>query len=257
MLSWCVAAPVLLLPIVWKKCHSRSSLGLQIYFKSFEDSIWYILTFRVKINVYPFILLSVCGIKTLRFLLLVHICIGAASRLVGWWYMFPSHTWLHIHWIRTLLSKFYLCIVSKELDLDVRMPDCAKSGIVSDFWSDMVETFHNSRKVAPSLQPRSSPWERSISCWGIKQTATLCSETLGKRFSEDALLYFSSSADKNKFLNYDDIMRSWRVEVSVTHVMLPVGDCQIHGLVASVVFHLMTCLVISTFPLYQGLKCLG
>lgn len=85
----------------------------------------------------------------------------------------------------------------------------------------------------------------------------MCSETLGKRFSEDVLLYLSSSAGKNKLLNHADIMRSWRVEVSVTHVMFPVGDCQIHGLVASVVFHLMTSLIMSTFPLYQGLKCLS
>lgn len=47
----------------------------------------------------------------------------------------------------------------------------------------------------------------------------------------------------------DDILISLRVEVSVTHVMFPVGDCHINGLVTSVIFHLMTCLKISTFPL--------
>lgn len=187
----------------------------------------------------------------------LHWCCQQTGALVGWWYVFLSHTWMHIHWVRILLSKFYLCIVSKEFDLDVRTPNCAKSGIVSHFWSDMVETFHNSGKVAPSQEPLSSPWEGSIPCWGIKQTATMCSETLGKRFSEDVLLYLSSSAGKNKLLNHADIMRSWRVEVSVTHVMFPVGDCQIHGLVASVVFHLMTSLIMSTFPLHQGLKCLS
>lgn len=80
---------------------------------------------------------------------------------------------------------------------------------------------------------------------------------LEKEFQEDALLYFSSSLDKNELLNHDDLMRSWRVEVSITHVMFPVSDDQIHGLVASVVFHFMTHLIISSFPLYQGLKCLS
>lgn len=48
--------------------------------------------------------------------------------------------------------------------------------------------------------------------------------------------------DKNKLVNHDDILRSLRVEVSVTHVMFPVGDCHINGSVAFVAFHSVTCL---------------
>lgn len=35
-------------------------------------------------------------------------------------------------------------------------------------------------------------------------------------------------------------MRSWRVKLPVTHVMFPVSDSQIYGLISSVFFHLMT-----------------
>jgi len=58
-----------------------------------------------------------------------------AGTLIGWWYMFPSCTWLQIRWTRTLLSRFYLYILSEEFDLDVRMLHCVVSGIVSHFCS--------------------------------------------------------------------------------------------------------------------------
>lgn len=55
-------------------------------------------------------------------------------------------------------------------------------------------------------------------------------------------LSFFMSMGKNKLINHADILRSLRVEVSVTHVMFPVGDCHVNGWVASVAFHLVTCL---------------
>lgn len=61
------------------------------------------------------------------FFLLVRICVSAACRHWypgGWQCTSSSCMVLQIHQTRILLSKCYLYILGKALDLDVEVPDC-------------------------------------------------------------------------------------------------------------------------------------